>query len=106
MLKVNIFYSLLGKTTSNKCRHTGVDPHSLDVLERFPYKSINEQSLLYLKDLIVPCYLSVGLLVVPRVPRCKMGYKGFSHQPPLLWKKLRFKISSQKLALLLELGSL
>ncbi|XP_054860077.1 uncharacterized protein LOC129347328 [Amphiprion ocellaris] len=59
------------------------------------YKALNNQSLSYLKDLIVPYYPSrtlrsqtAGLLVVPRISKSRMGSRAFSYQVPLLWNQL------------------
>uniref|UniRef100_A0AAQ6IH18 Reverse transcriptase domain-containing protein n=1 Tax=Anabas testudineus TaxID=64144 RepID=A0AAQ6IH18_ANATE len=63
------------------------------------YKSLNNQAPSYLKDLIVP-YLpsrtlhsqTAGLLVVPRVSKCRMGGRAFSYQAPLLWNQLPVQV--------------
>jgi len=55
------------------------------------YKALNYQGPSYLKDLIVKDfpnralnYQTAGLLVVPRVSKCRMGGRAFSYQAPLL----------------------
>ncbi|XP_061586908.1 uncharacterized protein LOC133451780, partial [Cololabis saira] len=59
------------------------------------YKAQNGSAPHYLQDLIVP-YVpvralrsqSAGLLVVPRVSKCRFGGRAFCYQAPLLWNQL------------------
>uniref|UniRef100_A0A669DXW8 Reverse transcriptase domain-containing protein n=1 Tax=Oreochromis niloticus TaxID=8128 RepID=A0A669DXW8_ORENI len=59
------------------------------------YKVLNNQAPSYLNDLVVPYHpiralrsRTVGLLVVPRVFKSRMGERAFSFQGPLLWNQL------------------
>lgn len=59
------------------------------------YKALSDQAPSYLTDLIAPYYpnrplrsLNAGLLVVPRVFKCRLGERAFSYQAPLLWNQL------------------
>ena len=63
------------------------------------YKVLNNQAPSYLTELIVPYHPArtlrskdAGLLVVPRISRCRMGAKAFSYQAPLLWNRLPLSV--------------
>ena len=53
----------------------------------------------YLKELLVPYKptralrsQNLGLLVVPKVFKSRVGARAFSHQAPLLWNKLPLSV--------------
>ncbi len=63
------------------------------------YKALTDQAPSYLKDLVVPYYLTrplrsqdADLLVVPKISKSRFGARAFGHQAPLQWNKLPISV--------------